>query len=500
MTSLNGLEDFDVKNFFIVLTIWVSLTVSLMSCGTSTQDMHRDSIEDIGTVLSEDITGDITVYYFEDSPYRAFLLDAARQFENEHPGTKIIIEGFSKMPEIKTIEIDGVIFATSSTDDTQERADYIMRVNTELMGGKGPDILAADILPFYKYAESGYIEDLMLYMEADDDFKETDYRSKIFEETRYKSGQYMIPLNVGFSFISFDKTKLDSAAISAIREKGEFTYWEFTNLIHDQFMKDSSYARVIDLQGGPRTVFNVLFEMEYKKYVDLENKKANFIDSDFAQLLDRIEQQHSNGYFAPSFESPEESMQDFIEGQRLYYYKYQYDLHLQGIFRPRQATDLPEAFPTTDIDEIAGPMIDSEGNTPFNCNHAYGINSNSRNKKLAWEFLKFLLSEQMQQNLSLGGLPVNNAAFTKTQEIFFATGLSSDGSRMEIVEEEYLNAYNDYMEFLDSFLNRPSFFPETDKTIKEMIKKEVILFFEGSKSAEDVTNALQNSVQLYLSE
>ena len=45
---------------------------------------------------------------------------------------------------------DGVVIAGGG-----DVSDYINMINTELMSGCGPDILAMDILPFYEYARNG---------------------------------------------------------------------------------------------------------------------------------------------------------------------------------------------------------------------------------------------------------------------------------------------------------------------------------------------------------
>ena len=47
---------------------------------------------------------------------------------------------------------DGAFMATwtQGGDIMQERRDYINRVNTELMSGRGLDIIALDVLPFHR--------------------------------------------------------------------------------------------------------------------------------------------------------------------------------------------------------------------------------------------------------------------------------------------------------------------------------------------------------------
>lgn len=43
------------------------------------------------------------------------------------------------------------------------------------------------------------------------------YRSNIMEAVRYKGGQYIVPLDFGFEFISFNKNRVNEAAAGGRR-------------------------------------------------------------------------------------------------------------------------------------------------------------------------------------------------------------------------------------------------------------------------------------------
>jgi len=494
------------KLFSTMLFAWLS--VMLAACAGGSAPKSNDSAEDL---LAGELAGEITVSCYDAMLYEPFLNEAAALFEAKHPGTKINIEVFSKMPEIKTMETEdgSMVSVSQSGDDPQDVMNYISRINTQLMSGQGPDILAMDVLPYYKYAESGLLEDLRIYMEADGDFDIGEYRRNIMEGMKYQSGQYIMPLDFGFHFISFDKNRVDAATADKLRERSKFTYWELTDLIKEQFANDSSNARVIDFQGGAAQAFRNQFRMEHNHYVDLENKKANFNDGSFAELLERIHEQRQSGYFRPDFASMEEQTQDFIEAQRLYYLKFEIDMTLKNIFYPRDDFNQQEAFPIPDPDEIAGLLTNDAGEAVIRNFQAYGMNANSQNKKLAWQFIKFLLGEEMQQSLNLLGFPVNNAAFIEDSKLYMITmpnyvesgndEYTVDGI-VELAEQKYVDAYASYMEYLNEFVNELSLYPITDKIIDDMVASETALFFDGSRSAEEVANTLQNRVQLYLDE
>ena len=84
--------------------------------------------------------------------------------------------------------------------------------------------------------------------------------------------------------------------------------------------------------------------------------------------------------------------------------------------------------------------------------------------------------------------------------IDFQGGAYSVNGYYELTEEKYLRAYEEYMAYHEAFVNDLSLYPVTDELINDMVSSEVALFFDGSKSAQEVAGVLQNKVQLYLSE
>lgn len=491
----------------MLLILSAALVISA-GCGSEKKN------DETKKILESEIAGEITVSCYDAMLYKKFLEEAAVLFESKYPGTKINVEVFSKMPEVKTqtLEDGSMVSYTEDSDSPEDRTNYINRMNTELMSGQGADILAMDILPYYKFAESGQLEDLNRYMNADEGFDLSGYKSNIIEGTRYKEGQYIIPLDFGYEFYSFDKSRVSGGTAQTLRAKDRFTYWELTDLIMEQFSNDESGARVIDFQGGAQQAFNFMLSLDYDKYINLENKKANFTDGEFVQILNKIKEQKDGGYFVPDFSTSEESVSDFVEGQRLYYYKMQIDMILRDVFYPHE--DVTEgAFPTPEIDEIVGLLTNDDGDVRFRCYQAYGINANSENKKLAWEFIKFLLGEEMQLSLNLLGKPVNNAAFVENSKLYFTkmpdyTPVDEndlDGEYVvtgyrEITDEKIVSAYEQYYERLSSFVNALNHYPARDEIIDDMLASETALFFSGERSAEETAEALQNKVQLYLDE
>jgi len=141
------------------------------------------------TLPNDEINGEITVSCYDLSMSQSFLEEAARQFEQKYPGTKVNITSFSAMPEVKKSEQDGEqIQAVIQEDDPQGRTDYISKTSTSLMSGQGADLLAMDVLPVYKYVESGQLENLKEYLDQDIDFNSSDYQDNILKALEFQNG------------------------------------------------------------------------------------------------------------------------------------------------------------------------------------------------------------------------------------------------------------------------------------------------------------------------
>ena len=150
-------------------------------------------------------------------------------------------------------------------------------------------------------------------------------------------------------------------------------------------------------------------------------------------------------------------------------------------------------------DEIAEVLVNSDGKAMYLSYQAYAINAHSKNKALAWAFLKFLMSKEMQTSPKLWGFPINNAAFDEKMLTHFSDGFSADGTQV-INKAENLEAYNDCMKYLNRFIGYLGYFAVTDYIINNMVDAEAARVFNGEKSAQEAAAALQNKVQIYLNE
>jgi ABC-type glycerol-3-phosphate transport system substrate-binding protein len=487
----------------VVLCVLVLASVFVFSsCGGKRVSGEKD-------VFSGEISGGITVSAYDTLRYRNFLDQAARLFEEQNPGTKIHVETFSAMPEIRSGQQgNGQMIMVQVQDDPQGRADYISRVNTGLMSGEGADILAMDILPLHKFVESGQLENLEILMNRDPAFDRADYRENILDALRYKSGIWLMPLNYSFNYFAYDSSLIPEPENRFGVDKA-FSAGDLFNIGKNYFDGSIKLFNTADYAQGPRGgMFDQLLEENFSSFVDLQNHTVNFSNGAFAGLLDSVRAYGEQGYIPRGVTGQTDAgrmMRQASEAitERVYF-KLNSSFALVSQFTRGTGITLRTeggVRAIEDDDEIAGIAANAEGKVPFTYSQAYGINSQSKNKALSWAFIKFLLSEEMQLSTasapSISSLPINNKAREQKAELIFSGAFMGRGQPLNTNQQMALKDYRAAVEALSDQINT---YVVQDTTVNDMISAEVRYFFSGSRTAGEVASVLQNKTDLYLNE
>ena len=502
----------------LAILLSVLFVVSMSACSGAPQNEATTSPNVTGApspadspAILDEISGEITVSAYDSQTYKVFLEDAARLFEEKYPGTTVAVETFSAMPEVKTSgQGNQNITAIQMQDDPQGRQDYISKVNTAMMSGGGADVYAMDVLPAHKYAQSGQLEDLTGYMNADSEFDRTAYRENILDAIQYNGGTWFLPVDYTFDYFAYDSTLISPDA-GSLGSQSAFSTQQLFDLAKDLYDGSAKIFNTSDYQKmGNGGMWKDLFTDHYTDFVDIQNKTANFADGSFAGLLNTVTEYAQQGYIPKGVggqaANGEDRMKQAVEAPTdRYHFKDQSAFSLLNQFTrdTGRKTNMVMAGENRGIeedDEIAGIHANADGTVPFTYGQAYGINANSQNKETAWAFIKFLLSEEMQLNTNLSprSFPVLNAALEKKAKSVF--GGSFMGAQAEELDEKQQQAFNAYLTAIKQLSDRINSYTWTDTLINDMINAEVQYYFDGSKTAEEVADVLQNKVDLYLNE
>jgi multiple sugar transport system substrate-binding protein len=146
------------------------------------------------------------------------------------------------------------------------------------------------------------------------------------------------------------------------------------------------------------------------------------------------------------------------------------------------------------------------GGTSFNSELPLAINNKSPNKLEAWEFVKFLLSPEMQSAVELGGIAVNKQGAQAQLDELRKIGQSQGGLKRQVrlmVDGKPFSpkpATEAEIARIEKAIADIRGYSENDPKITAIVAAETAPFFQGSKSAEDVAKIIQNKVSTYLQE
>jgi multiple sugar transport system substrate-binding protein len=148
-------------------------------------------------------------------------------------------------------------------------------------------------------------------------------------------------------------------------------------------------------------------------------------------------------------------------------------------------------------------LLKPPGNVFFSTDSMYGISSKSSNQELAWEFLKFLVSDDM---MTQGGMPINKGVLPQIAQNF-TQAIQKRGGRM-IIKDDGIPAQSitlqpptqEDVDYMENLLSKANVYIGTDQKIISIVQEETAAFFTGQKTAETTAQLIQDRVSTYLNE
>jgi len=398
---------------------------------------------------------------------------AEHMYEQAHPDIDIQIKEYTATPGGESGQMN-----LAPESGTVEK--YVNSVGTEILSGKGADLIELQRLPVAKYAEKKVLADLNELIAGDSSFDVNSYYGNILNPTRINGGLYAMPINFALKMMIGDKVSIDNSGVKL--DDRAWSWDQFAELAK-RLVKDSDgdgkpdkYAMT---SSEPDSMLVNLTLDRYGEYVDAVNKQAHFDSQPFRQLLKQVKTLYDEG---------------LVSGEPASWGE-QY-------FSPWTANSLENLilYPQSVYDgngSIYRKPGEGEGIT-FSSKMMLGINANSRVKKEAWDFLKFMLSDEIQSSPELGGLPLLRTVTDRTfdeiqQQLQSGSVKTVTGVAPQPLTEQELQS-------LKAMMEEAGAFTKSDPKIISILFEEAKSYFAGQKAAEEVARLIQNRVTTYLNE
>ncbi|MFD2115653.1 ABC transporter substrate-binding protein [Paenibacillus yanchengensis] len=398
-----------------------------------------------------------------------FLEEAATAFEQQYTDIDIELQYYMAMPQVAT---GGGMTEAIAQADVEK---YIQTVTTQIMAGKGSDLIVMNQLPQQKLVEKKMLVNLYDKMEQDSDFQLDHFYKSVLTASQDGDGLYAIPFAMQLDMVQGRQDLLDKAKLQI--DDASWTWEQFKEVAKQlkQTVGEDYYA------------FINVFPMHLL---------INYMEENLSTLIDETGTAH---FDSDHFREMMASIKSLYDEQVLQQqFSYDYD---KALFSQTSLSSPEGALRTMSMANsvlFKSPTASGKGEgIPFRSELMMGMNSKSTVQEEAWLFLKFLLSDHMQQSLELSGIPINKVvaeqrieeAATKlvNGEVEYADPVSAEVAEQQAVQlKELLTNVGDKLQL--------------DHKVQSIAIEEFEMYMNNQKTAEEVSKLIQNRVSTYLNE
>ena len=386
---------------------------------------------------------------------------------------------------------------------------YISQLSSALMGGTADDVFILQRDMFTKFGESPYVYDLNKLMENNSTFNKDDYYTNIMEAFGINGKLPVIPDNIdmGFTGIAGEfKNKTTPIFI-------EFDTVKYSDLIEMYNSLDSKDKSNIYLSSANVTFISAILS----NAIDYENKTCEFNNGNFVKLLEsskNISNPQTNAakpgaYYLPKWGST------LVDN---YPYLFGFAYYMKALcFCDDYVLETNYGMNYDVIEDPAGhfadfkPLTDEAGNALLEYNGYFAINAHSPNIDLAWEFIKFTLTEESkgrynnQHSDYIVLSKERNERLTKENLIYHIKKCVSGNAKLKDSEAEQITLTDQQLDDVNKTAQR--YLAYCELPARFWIRKlptgtEQILndYISNKITAEQTAEQFQNKVSLILSE
>lgn len=415
-----------------------------------------------------------------------FLLFTGCKSEND---TIIEIACFNTADSISE---EAALFAQNNKDFSYNVTSYyrseniaedgVEKIKRELLSGQGPDII--DFGSGYSITDilGEYTIDLMPYFEKE----ESDFFQSIVNAFKYNGALYAVPSSVW----------LDVLSVNSDYSNG-LTEWDASEIIE-------CYKDFYEKKGGyfycgtyKEDVLHHLLSACMNSFVDWKTGECFFESENFKSIVEFA------NMFSEYFDFPEEAVliDEYRTGNAMVYpgkiVALKYIAGADALFPDEKAVYI--GYPT---ENGSSALFQANG-------HVFAITKKCKNPELAFEFINTFFEDEYQYQAGTGmAIPVikhialdilneeKNEEFDTNGNVktLLAVGLGGqDMINITHLTEEQCEKVISIIESADSIEN-------IDNTLYNIAISEIMYYFSGEKSLDEICRIIQSRASLYVQE
>jgi ABC-type glycerol-3-phosphate transport system substrate-binding protein len=351
-----------------------------------------------------------------------------------------------------------------------------------MIAGNVPDIIDFTYLDYRAIATAGFLADMNAMFESDSRINRSDFHERVLELLEIDGNLYaMAPSFAVWTYL---------APASLVGTSPGITMEQLIQL-DERFNNGASLMQ----NETPQYFLERHGWVNRSSLIDIEAGTAHFDTDSFINIL---EYANSLGRAGQVLDRPNEDWRPFEQEIRR-------GNHFISSSFIQNLAELHyiETVAGTEITPIGFPTSDGAGSLMVPT-ALYGIGQGAQNPSGAWAFIRFLLGEQKQRDMSIETIPVSRVIF---DEVIYnlmspvlidspelAGGIWVDGVFIEFAPMTQSKA-NRITEMINTL---GTMFSGGEEVITHIIMEEANGFFNGNRSAEDAARVIQSRVQTYV--
>lgn len=429
---------------------------------------------------------ELTVYTLAEDD---FLKQAAVLFQKKYPDIYLNIE------------------SGMTGEDPVTSTDALKVLNTEIMAGKGPDILFMDGISQKTYIEKGILADLSEILE------DVEILPNI--RTAYTTEDdhiYTMPVKFGIPLLMGEKTMIDT--IVDLKTKADAVQAN-----QDAYGIGRYFS---DLCQSPSVLLETTADINLPAWLDEKGMLKEDAVKEYLKQTDRIYQAQKDA-LKETIERYGLSEDDFWNSSQAVWTG---DFDISGyalsvlagtataaegnLFSPRSFSMIDSVI--AQDDSLGYKLLNGQSENCFCPRNIVGINAKTSEKDAAEIFVRFLFEEEIQRSSSGDGIAVNQKVYEdmdywkmgkNTGDVLSTVGgsydIMGDGNILQVEIDQKIPSEDNIKKLIE--LGKTLTVPENgNRIIKNAVTKYGLQYLKGESELEETVKAVLQEVNLYLAE